>query len=160
MRYAIAAGALALCLPAVSGCFDVEQAMKLQKDLSGEVGFSMTVDMEPMVLFMLKMQREMNDQKGEPTPAEIAKAKKEFLASGQTKTTTNMGEKAEMEKGLPPGVKLLSSAVKEDGLRIIARFNFASITSRSSPTSRCRPKRGRLNRERRTRSTIRFPVCR
>lgn len=124
MRKKLTAAGLALCLPAVSACFDVEQAMKLQKDLSGEVGFSMTVDMEPMVLFMLRMQREMNDQKGEPTPAEIAKAKKEFLASGQTKTTTNMGEQAEMEKGLPPGVKLLSSSVKEDGLRIIARFNF------------------------------------
>ena len=89
MRQRIVAGALAVCLPFVAACFDVEQAMKLQKDMSGEVGFSMTVNMEPMVLFMLKMQREMSNQKGEPTAAEIEKAKKEFLASGKTKTTTS-----------------------------------------------------------------------
>jgi hypothetical protein len=124
MRTRLAAGAIALCLPFLSACFDVEQAMKLQKDLSGEVGFSMTVNMEPMVLFMLIMQREMNGQKGEPTAAEIEKAKKEFLASGKTKTTTNMGKQEEMEKSLPAGVKLLSSSVKEDGLKIIAKFNF------------------------------------
>ncbi|MBA2259112.1 MAG: hypothetical protein H0W18_09455 [Acidobacteria bacterium] len=125
MRDRIVAVALAVCLPFVSACFDVEQAMKLQKDMSGEAGFTMTVNMEPMVLFMLKMQREMTDQKGEPTAAEIEKAKKEFLASGKTKTTTNMAQKEQMEKSLPPGVKLLSSSVKEDGLKITARFNLA-----------------------------------
>jgi hypothetical protein len=116
---------LAISLPLTMGCFNVEEGIKLQKDLSGEVAFSMTVDMEPMVLFMLRMQREMSDQKGEPTPAEIEKAKKEFLASGKTKMTTDSSKQAEMEKNLPPGVKLLSSSVKEDGLRIIAKFNFA-----------------------------------
>ncbi len=125
MRQRIVAGALAVCLPFVSACFDVEQAMKLQKDMSGEVGFSMTVNMEPMVLFMLKMQREMSNQKGEPTAAEIEKAKKEFLASGKTKTTTSTAQKEQMEKSLPAGVKLLSSSVKEDGLKITAKFNLA-----------------------------------
>ena len=125
MRERIVAGALAVCLPFVSACFDVEQAMKLQKDMSGEVGFSMTVNMEPMVLFMLKMQREMSNQKGEPTAAEIEKAKKEFLASGKTKTTTSTAQKEQMEKSLPAGVKLLSSSVKEDGLKITAKFNLA-----------------------------------
>ena len=121
----IAAAALALCLPFMSGCFDVEQAMKLQKDMSGEVGFNMTVNMEPMVLFMLKMQREMMDQKGPPTAAEIEKAKKEFLASGKSKMTTDATKQAEMEKNLPPGVKLLSSSVKEDGLKINVNLRFA-----------------------------------
>jgi hypothetical protein len=125
MRKCVLGVVLAVCLPLVSACFDVEQALKLKKDMSGEVGFSMTVDMEPMVLFMLKMQREMSDQKGEPTPAEIEKAKKEFLASGKTKMTTSPEKKAAMEKGLPPGVRLLSSSVKEDGLKINARFAFS-----------------------------------
>jgi hypothetical protein len=118
-------GFLALSIPLMSACFDVEQAMKLKKDLSGEVGFSMTVDMEPMVLFMLKMQREMSDKKGEPTQAEIDQAKKEFLASGKMKSTTTEAKKETMEKGLPPGVKLLDASVKEDGLKINARFSFA-----------------------------------
>ena len=125
MRKCVLAGVLALSASLTSACFDVEQAIKLKKDLSGEVGFSMTVDMEPMVLFMLKMQREMSDKKGEPTAAEIEQAKKEFLASGKMKSTTTEAKKETMEKGLPPGVKLLDASVKEDGLKINARFSFA-----------------------------------
>jgi hypothetical protein len=116
---------LAACLPAVTGCFDVEQALKLKKDMSGEAGFSMTVNMEPMMLFMLRMQREMAGQKGEPTAAEIAKAKQEFLASKKTETSGDpMAQKAEIEKSLPAGVKLLDSSVKDEGLKLSARFRF------------------------------------
>ena len=134
MRKRLFAAILALCLPFFA-CFDVEPALKLQKDMSGEVGCSMTIDMEPMVMFMLKMQREMSDQKGEPTAAEIEKAKKEFLASGKTKWTTDMAKKDEIEKSLPPGVKLLSRSVKDDGFKITARFNLPSIMCRNWPRS-------------------------
>ena len=125
MRKRLFAGILALCVVPLSACFDVEQAIKLQKDMSGEVALSMTIDMEPMVMFMLKMQREMSDQKGEPTPAEIEKAKKEFLASGKMKTRPTRRRRTTIEKSLPPGVKLLSSSVKDDGFKINARLNFA-----------------------------------
>jgi hypothetical protein len=121
----IAAVVLALggCL-ALAGCFDVEQAMTLQKDLSGKAAFSMSVDMEPMMLFMVRMQREMAGQKGEPTAQEIAKARQEFLASRKTETTGRPPSKEEIEKDLPPGVKLLDSSFKEDGLKIAANFLF------------------------------------
>jgi hypothetical protein len=122
MRKKTLALGLAVCLLAAAGCFDVEQTMTLQKDLSGKAGFSMKVDMEPMVLFMTRMQREMAGQKGEPTPAEIEKAKKEFLASKTT--TSEKPDKAEIEKSLPPGVKLLDSSFKEDGLKLAANFSF------------------------------------
>jgi hypothetical protein len=116
---------LAVCLLPAAGCFDVEQAMTLQKDLSGKAAFSMTVNMEPMVLFMVRMQREMAGQKGEPTPAEIDMARKEFLASRKTEETKDPEkEKAELVKSLPPGVKLLDSSMKEDGLKIAANFVF------------------------------------
>jgi hypothetical protein len=99
--------------------------MKLQKDLSGTAAFSMTVNMEPMVLFMVRMQREMAGQKGEPTAAEIEKAKKEFLASKKTETKEDpAAQKAELEKSLPPGVKLLESSIKDEGLKVAARFVF------------------------------------
>jgi hypothetical protein len=115
---------LALCLPALSGCFDVEQAMTLQKDLSGKAAFSMTVNMEPMVLFMLRMQREMAGQKGEPTAAEIEKAKQDFLASKTSTKDDPEQQKAEMEKNLPPGVKLLESSVKDEGLKMNVHLVF------------------------------------
>ena len=116
---------LTVCLLGVMGCFDVEQAMTLQKDLSGKAAFSMTVNMEPMVLFMVRMQREMAGQKGEPTAAEIEKAKKEFLASRKEETKDPEKEKADLVKSLPPGIKLLDSSMKEDGLKIVANFVFS-----------------------------------
>ena len=121
---------LALCLPALTGCFDVEQAMTLQKDLSGKAAFSMTVNMEPMVLFMLRMQREMAGQKGEPTAAEIEKAKQDFLASKTSTKEDPEKQKANVEKSLPPGVKLLESSMKDEGLKMSVRlvFGFDNIS--------------------------------
>lgn len=114
---------LAACLVVLSGCFDVEQTMTLERDLSGKAGFSMHVDMEPMMLFMVRMQREMAGQTGEPTKAEIDKARAEFLASGK-KATAKPPSKAEIEKQLPPGVKLLDSAFQDEGTKVGARFLF------------------------------------
>lgn len=123
MRKKTMALGLAVCLLAAAGCFDVEQTLTLQKDLSGKAGFSMKVDMEPMVVFMTRMQKEMSGQKGELTAADIEKAKKEFLASRKTEKSEKP-DKAEIEKSLPPGVKLLDTSFKEDGLKILANFAF------------------------------------
>jgi len=68
----------------LTGCFDVEQSLVLKKDLSGTAGFRMMVNMEPMVLMMVRMQHQMGGKEGEPTAAEIEQAKKEFLASKKT----------------------------------------------------------------------------
>lgn len=114
---------MAACLAVLSGCFDVEQTLTLERDLSGKAGFSMNVDMEPMVLFMVRMQREMAGQTGEPTKAEIDKAKAEFLASGKKETSTPPS-KEEIEKQLPAGVKLLDSSFEDEGTKLGARFLF------------------------------------
>ena len=121
---------LALCLPALAACFDVEQAMTLQKDLSGKAAFTMTVNMEPMVLFMVRMQREMAGKKGEPTAAEIEKAKKDFLASKTQTKEDPEKQKADVEKSLPPGVKLLESSMKDEGLKMTVHlvFSFDNIS--------------------------------
>jgi len=130
MNKRLLALSLAACLPILGGCFDVEQAMTLQKDLSGKAAFSMTVNMEPMVLFMVRMQREMAGQKGEPTAAEIEKAKKEFLASKKTTEEDPAKQKAEVEKSLPPGVKLIESSMKDEGLKMVVHlvFSFDNIS--------------------------------
>lgn len=115
---------LASCL--LAGCFDVEQSLVLQKDLSGKAGFSMKVNFEPMVLMMMRFGREMEGKKGEPTAAEIAKAKQDFLASRKQESGPEQiaAQKAEMKKKLPPGVELLESDVKEEGLGVAMRFLF------------------------------------
>lgn len=114
---------LAGCL-LLAGCFDVEQSLVLQKDLSGKAGFSMKVDLEPMVYMMLMMQRSMEGKEGEPTAAEIEAAKKDFLANA--KKTENKPDpekqKEELAKSLPAGVKLLDSSFKDEGLKMLGAF--------------------------------------
>jgi len=114
---------LAGCL-LLTGCFDVEQSLVLQKDLSGKAGFSMKVNMEPMVTMMLMMQRSMEGKEGEPTAAEIEAAKKDFLANAK-KTESQPDpekQKAELAKSLPAGVKLLDSNFQDQGLSMLAAF--------------------------------------
>jgi hypothetical protein len=119
---------LGLCLTAVfvAGCFDVEQSMTLNKDLSGQAGFAMTVNMEPMVMMMLRMQREMAGTQGDPTAAEIAKAKSDFLAQRKEKSASDdfKAKRADFEKNLPPGVQLIDGGVDDQGLKMLAHFHF------------------------------------
>lgn len=112
---------LAGCL-LLTGCFDVEQSLVLQKDLSGKAGFSMQVDLEPMVAMMLMMQRSMEGKEGEPTAAELEAAKKDFLANMKKSESKPdpQKQKEELAKSLPAGVKLLDSTFKDEGLKILA----------------------------------------
>jgi len=122
---AFATAVLALTGLLLAGCFDIEQTLALEKNMSGKAGFTMKVDMEPMVLFMTRLQREMQGQKGEPTKAELDKARKEFLASKKTEGTNDFEkDKKELQTKLPKGVTLLDSSFKEDGLKIAANFLF------------------------------------
>jgi hypothetical protein len=122
-RFAVVFG-LASCL--LAGCFDVEQSLVLEKDLSGKAGFDMGVDLEPMMMFMLQFQREMQGKTGAPTAAEIAQAKQEFLSSRKSENDPQKiaAQKAELEKSLPAGVKLLASDFKDEGLKFGANFLF------------------------------------
>jgi hypothetical protein len=126
---------LGLTAVLLTGCFDIEQSMTLDKNLSGTAGFSMNVNFEPMVLMMLRMQREMAGTKGEPTAAEIAKAREDFLASKKEKEAKDPQEdftakKAELAKNLPPGVQLLDAGVDDKGLKlgVHCKFRFDDVS--------------------------------
>lgn len=111
---------LVCALVVSTGCFDIEQSLTLNKDMSGKAGFKMGVDMEPMMMFMLQMSRGMEGKKGDPTKAEIAKAKQDFLAKKEQKNDTPSPEqiKADAKKELPKGVELLDASVKDEGMKI------------------------------------------
>ena len=122
----MAAGAAGLAL---AGCFDVEQSVSLRRDLSGTAGFNMTVDLEPMIAFMAGMQHSMSGKAGDPTPAEIEAARRDFLAKqkseGPSKKQEDLAaQKAQLQKSLPSGVELLSAAVDDQGTKISAHFQF------------------------------------
>jgi hypothetical protein len=121
----LAALLLLASAPFVTGCFDIEQTLTLERNLSGKAGFSMKVDMEPMVPFMAQMKRSMEGKEGPPTAAELAAGRKEMLASSKTTTTGDFDkEKKEFEKSLPRGVTLLDASVKDDGLRMAVSMTF------------------------------------
>lgn len=109
-----------------TGCFDIEQSLTLNRDLSGKAGFRMGVDMEPMVMFMLQMGREMEGKKGEPTKAEIDKAKKEFLTKKTEKNDTPSPAdiKRDAKKELPKGVELLDVSVQDQGMKMTVNMLF------------------------------------
>jgi hypothetical protein len=132
MRKSRALVYLAAAALLLAGCFDVEESVSLQRDLSGRARFNMTVDMEPMIAFMASMQHSMSGKTGEVTPQEIAQARKEFLDKRKQETADPAkqrqdleAKRAEAESKLPPGVKLVSMAVDDQGLKVTARAEFA-----------------------------------
>jgi hypothetical protein len=111
----IAAAVLGLSGLLLAGCFDIEQTLTLEKNMSGKAGFAMKFDMEPMVAFMAGMKRGMEGKEGPPTAEEIAAVRQEMLAS--SKSQMKVPPKEEMAKKLPKGVTLLDSKIQEDGLK-------------------------------------------
>ena len=61
-----------------AGCFEIDHSITLQKYLSGTADFHLGVDLEPMVVVMAQMAREMEGKTGPITMAELDKAKAEF----------------------------------------------------------------------------------
>ena len=110
-----AAAVLGLCALVLAGCFDIEQTLTLEKNMSGKAGYAMKFDMEPMVAFMAGMKRQMEGKEGPPTAEEIAAVKQEMLAS--SKSQTKLPPKEEIAKKLPKGVTLLDAKVQENGLK-------------------------------------------
>lgn len=126
--------AIAILAIFATSCFDIEQSLVINKDLSGKAGFRMGIDFEPMILTMLQMQRSMEGKKGAPTAAEIAKAKADFLA--QQKTSKKEGDSSTidrkaLESKLPPGVKLLDQTVTDSGMKLTTNilFGFENLNS-------------------------------
>src|SRR5882757_5948122 len=113
-----------------TGCFEVEQSIELKRDLSGTANFKLGVDMEPMVMIMAKVQKEMGGDKSPLTKADIAAAKADFKKN-QKKSTTTEDPRKDAEGGLPPGVKLLDVKVdeKEFGVTTNMKFAFDKISS-------------------------------
>ena len=120
------AGAAALLL---GGCIDVEQSLVLRRDLSGIAGFSMTVDLEPMMVFMAGMQRELTGKTGDPAPEEIDAVRKSFLDQRQAedpgkKQQEVASQKEQLAMSLPEGIQLLSATIEEKGTKMSTQLQF------------------------------------
>jgi len=108
-----------------TGCFEIEQSIELKRDLSGTANFKLGVDMEPMVMIMAKVQKEMSGDKSPLTAADIAAAKADFKKNEKKSTTESEDPRKQAEGGLPPGVKLLDVAVQEKEFGVTTNMKFA-----------------------------------
>jgi hypothetical protein len=115
-----------LSLFLVAGCFEIDQAITLEKDLSGTADFHLGVDLEPMVVVMAQMAREMEGKTGPITKAELEKAKADFKKQNAAKKESSGKEpsREEIQSSLPEGVKLLDFAVKERDFGVATDFKF------------------------------------
>ncbi len=108
-----------------AGCFEIEQSINLQKNLSGTADFRLGVDLEPMVVVMAQFAKEMEGKKGPLTAAELAKAKAEFKKSKSGSGPGEPPSREEVKKGLPKGVDLLDMKFTEKEFGVVSDFKFA-----------------------------------
>ena len=109
----------------LAGCFEIDQSINLNKDLSGTADFHLGVDMEPMVVVMAQFAREMEGKKGPMTEAELAKARADFKANmKKEKTSDKEPSRDEIAKELPEGVKLLDFKMAEKDFGVATDFKF------------------------------------
>lgn len=120
---------LVLLCVLLTGCFEVEQNINLNSNLSGTADFHMGIDMEPMVVIMAQVGKEMSGQKGPLTAAELAKAKADFKKGMTSKKSDAAPDKKDVEKDLPPGVKLLDfkATEKDFGIATDMKFGFENL---------------------------------
>lgn len=127
-----ALAALAVLGVLLAGCFDLEESVDLDRNLTGKASFSATVDLGAMVVPMLMMQRQMSGKTGDPTPAEIAAARQDMIAQQKSDPSKapSVPKREEIEKGLPPGVRLLDVGTEDKGdlkLRMHVLFGFDDL---------------------------------
>jgi hypothetical protein len=107
----------------LAGCFEIDQTIRLEKNLSGTADFHLGVNFEPMVMIMAQFAHDMEGKKGAVTAADIDKAKADFRKNSK-KSSSKQPSLAEMRKSLPEGVELLDFKAKEDDFRIDSDFKF------------------------------------
>lgn len=115
--------ALALSL-ATTACFDIEQGIKLNKDMSGEARLRIGIDFEPMAVIMTAMKHSMEGKEGAPSKEEIEAAKKEMMEEMSKDPETSEFDLEDARKDLPEGITLIDANVKQDGLKVNTWMHF------------------------------------
>lgn len=118
--------ALCAAILCTTGCFDIEQLIKLNADASGEAHMTVKVDMESMVKVMAGIKKSMTGEEGEPTAEELDAVRKEMLAEREQKDmqAEMEADKKRMIENLPKGVELIKMEAKEDGLNMEIHMAF------------------------------------
>lgn len=114
-----------LILPLVlGGCFDIEQGIKLNKDMSGEAKLKIGIDFEPMAVIMTAVKHSMEGKEGTPSKEEIEAAKQEMMAEMSKDPSTSEFDLEDARKDLPEGIELFDASVKQDGMKVVTFMHF------------------------------------
>jgi hypothetical protein len=125
VRSLVAPLVVALAAGGLLGCFELEQTIELQRDLSGTADVSFTLDMEPMAYMAAAMKKGFAGEEGPPTEEEIAAARAEMLAESESKVVEPEdmeAEKRKLAESLPEGVELVDVTMQEEGLKVLSDF--------------------------------------
>jgi len=109
----------------LAGCFQIDQTIRLDKNLSGTADFHLGVNFEPMVTIMAQFGHDMEGKKGPVTEADIAKARADFLKNSKKSESGKKPSLEEMRKSLPEGVRLLDFKATEGDFKLDSDFKFA-----------------------------------
>lgn len=117
--------ALLCVLLLTTGCFQIDQTINLDKNMSGTADFHLGINFEPMIMIMAQFAHDMEGKTGPVTKEEIAKAKAEFKKSEKkNEPKTKEPTLAEMNQDMPEGVRLLDFKAKEKDFAIETDFKF------------------------------------
>lgn len=126
------ADAIPLCALLTAGCINVQQTLTLERDMSGTAGFAVSVNLEPMAYLMAMLERGFSGKEGEPTEAEIAKARAEMLKDkGGAAPIDFEAERRDLERELPAGMRLVTATMEAKelsfGINVVVAFERAAL---------------------------------
>ena len=117
---------VAAWLAILTGCFQLEQTVKLERNLSGHAAFRLVIDFEPMVYSLAVSMKALGGDDSPLTEAEYAQAKDEFLKDKPSQKLSKKSIRAGMKKKpLPDGIRLIDATVADEGLKVDVKLDFA-----------------------------------
>ncbi len=137
------------CAIALAGCFDIEQEIVLEPDLSGTASLRMRIGKEPMVYYIAMKSKQSVGGSGEPTAEELQATRDQLLAKQEQEGDFDVEDFKGMQCcPLPEGIRIRDVQFSRQGLQLsyAVDFEFARfediVAIRLLGTAQADPNRG------------------
>jgi hypothetical protein len=113
------------CAIALSGCYDIEQEIVLNRDLSGTASLRMRIDKEPMVYYIALKSKQSVGGLGEPTAEELQATRDQLLAKQEQEGDLDIEKfKVAQSASLPEGIRVRDVQFSRQGLQLSYAVDF------------------------------------
>ncbi len=113
------------CAIALAGCYDIEQEIVLNQDLSGTASLRMRIDKEPMVYYIAMKSKQSVGGSGEPTAEELQATRDQLLAKQEQEGDFDVEKFKGAQRGsLPEGVRIRDVQFSRQGLQLSYAVDF------------------------------------